>query len=411
MMRPRHRSVVLGLLLVGCGTADRERVSVSERDSVGVRIVENTNVDALVEAWTVEPLPLLELGGEGDEALYQVTGAVRMRDGRIVVASMGHNALVVFGPDGRVLRRVGREGEGPGEFRGLFWVGVLPGDSLAAWDVSLQRLQIFTPAGDYARSVAPSGSLGLAPQPQGVLPDGRVVLAAGAGASGVELSGRVQRDTLTYVIMGHDGSLADTVGRFPGTETVALGSPATGFLMRPLPFGLGTVTTVHEGRMFIGTGERYEVAGYDPEGKLRTLFRSDGERVRVTPADVEDYRRNLVTLGGEGDPAAARRHAKLLAEAPYPDRMPSYVALRSDFAGNLWVQEPLQTGSSPGDVWTVFDLSGRTISRVRTPAGLNVLQIGPDWILGVALDVEDVEHVRLYRLTRASSASPAADPM
>src|SRR5688500_18511880 len=68
--------------------------------------------------WTMEERPAVEIGtGEGEDALYRVTSAARLRDGRIAVANAGTQQVKLFGADGRHLASLGRRGGGPGEFQ------------------------------------------------------------------------------------------------------------------------------------------------------------------------------------------------------------------------------------------------------------------------------------------------------
>jgi hypothetical protein len=53
-----------------------------------------------------------------------------------------------------------------------------------------------------------------------------------------------------------------------------------------------------------------------------------------------------------------------------------------------------------GARWIVLDSTGHPAARVRTPPGLYPLEIGFDYVLGMALDELDVETVRLYRLLK-----------
>lgn len=50
--------------------------------------------------------------------------------------------------------------------------------------------------------------------------------------------------------------------------------------------------------------------------------------------------------------------------------------------------------------WTVYDLAGRPVGRLTTPARFEVHDQGQDWVLGVWRDSLDVEYVRSYRLDR-----------
>jgi hypothetical protein len=389
------------LLLLGCeGAGSAGSPSVQTRDSAGVRLVENTGSAPGALGWRVDEAPLVSIGGDGEAGgpLFQVTDAMRLGDGRIVVASAGTQQIRIYGADGRMLRVVGRAGEGPGEFRAPFWLGRLRGDSIAAWDVALRRFSIFTPAGDFVRSITPSGLQGVFPQAVGALPDGRFILATSTSSQVLPPPGQARRDTAAYVVIDSTGAVVDTLGRFPGTEMIALGTPSTGFLMRPLPFGRETATAVQGGRLYVATGDRYEIAAYEPDGRLRAVYRADRRSVPVTREDVRDYRRTLVTLGGDAQSKA--RDAKLLEDAPVPATMPPLTALEVDSAGNLWVQEPRKPGDAGESVWTVLAPDGRVRGAVRVPAGLAVKQIGSDWVLGVVVDEDQVEHVRVYHLAR-----------
>lgn len=371
------------------------------RDSAGVRIVSNPAPDSGTAAWTVDPSPVVSISGDADgtRAFFQVFDAIRLGDGRIVIASGGTQELRIHAPDGRLLRTVGRAGAGPGEFRTPFWLGALPGDSIVAWDLGLRRFSVFTSAGDFARAVTPSGSLGILPEARGVMADGRLVLAASTGSQSLPAPGKARRDTLAYVLVDAAGEVADTLGVFPGAEMIMAGTPSTGLLIRPLPFGRQTVAAVHGGRLYVGTGDRWEVAAYEPGRGLRSVYRIDRENLPVTREDVREYRRRLVTLGASSAQAKAQEE-KLLDEAPYPATMPSFTGLEIDSEGNLWVQEAEKPGPAQGSRWTVLAPDGVVRATVRVPPRLSVKQIGTDWLLGVEVDEDEVEHVRVYRLTR-----------
>jgi len=56
--------------------------------------------------------------------------------------------------------------------------------------------------------------------------------------------------------------------------------------------------------------------------------------------------------------------------------------------------------SDPQPTWTVFADDGHVLGTVDTPPGLEIYQIGNDYVLGVWRDETDVEHVRLYGLSK-----------
>jgi hypothetical protein len=67
---------------------------------------------------------------------------------------------------------------------------------------------------------------------------------------------------------------------------------------------------------------------------------------------------------------------------------------------NLWVRE----SNRPGDErsrWSVFTDEGELLGEVDMPPGLRVLDIGPDYVLGLHRDELDVEYVRKHVLHKA----------
>jgi hypothetical protein len=50
----------------------------------------------------------------------------------------------------------------------------------------------------------------------------------------------------------------------------------------------------------------------------------------------------------------------------------------------------------------VFDPDGRMLGQVVLPSGLDVKQIGDDFVLAVWRDEYEVEHVRMYELRKST---------
>ncbi|MGH7480845.1 MAG: hypothetical protein ACRELV_01715, partial [Longimicrobiales bacterium] len=135
-----------------------------------------------------------------------------------MVANGGTNELRFYGPDGRHLSSVGRTGEGPGEFRDLQRVWLLPGDSLLAYDFGPARLSMFTAGGEFVRVVSVTSPEGRQVLVRGRFDDGSL-LAMGAplwGAPGA--TSGVVRDSVPYYRFDGAGKLIGTVGWFPSVE-------------------------------------------------------------------------------------------------------------------------------------------------------------------------------------------------
>lgn len=343
-----------------------------------------------VPEWTLSSQPSLDLGGEGAEALLMVTSAVRTPSGDLVVANAGTAELRWFDALGRSLRTAGRRGSGAGEFQHIGWVGVVAGDSVAAWDPVLRRLSVFTPDGRFARSV-PIAARGPFATVVGVL-DGSLLL--GARSSAEPSQGSVWRDSLLLLRVDLGGKVLDTLGTFPGTEWYADGAR-----VQTRPLGKQTVAAVAGNTVFVGTGDAYEIAAYGADGTPRGRLRKPHQPIRLGPRDREAFLAGVIQVGGSEQDR--RERARMLADAPFPETMPPYSSLSADTHGNLWIREMQRPGATPEiSRWSVFTPDGAQVASVRGPARFKAFQIGPDWVMGTQTDEDDVEHVRIYRIEK-----------
>ena len=151
-------------------------------DSAGVRIATSASPQwpegggwSLAEA-------ILDIGAAGndpDHELFRVLGAVRLPGGGVVVANSGSGELRFFAADGTLVRRVGRKGEGPGEFTRIEGFWPFRGDSPIVWDRGLARLRVFSATGELGRVFAPERK-GLNPRVLRPLDDGSFILEDGS---------------------------------------------------------------------------------------------------------------------------------------------------------------------------------------------------------------------------------------
>ncbi len=399
-MKPLALAIPLAFALQGCSDAASTASAPLVRDSAGIQIVENTAPawgDG--EAWTVADSAMLDIGtlnGPAEYQLFRVLGATRLADGSIVVANSGTHQLRFFDEDGAYQREVGAEGEGPGEFTGLSWVGTFHGDSIAAWDFQLKRLSIFDPSSAFVRSSSPAELTGFLPLLQVMFDDGSYVATSGLNPGAVFASGSgVRRDSLDYLYFAADGTLVDTIGRFPGQENRVVVS-GTSLNVSSLPFGRETFTSTDGDHLYVATGDSYEISVYDRSGDLIRVIRTPTVRKTVTDADIAEYR--SATLARITDPNELRREEQSLSEIPFPEEHPALIGMEVDSEGNIWVAEARPDGDTP--TWSVFDSQGRLLGQITTPKGFHVQEIGSDYILGTWADDFEVQHVRLHSLKK-----------
>ncbi|HEX2188703.1 MAG TPA: hypothetical protein VHG51_07370 [Longimicrobiaceae bacterium] len=405
-MRTRAASpllLVLAAALAACSEGSARAGAVAVRDSADVRIVESAAPAWREgEGWTVSAEPLVDVGVADGDPAYQfgdVASAVRLSDGRIVVADRQASHLRWFDAGGRHLLTAGRSGGGPGEFLGLARLFRLAGDSVGAWDLRSRRFSVFGPDGAFVRAqtLEPGGDVRLL-QVDGVFEDGSLAAMPLAGLA--RLQGPAgARDTVPILRFPADGGAPETLGRFAGRQSVSVRGTENGGWMATggVPFGLETFRAARGDQLYVADSERFAVEVYGADGGLRRVIRAPREPEPLTPEEVQRYRDEQLANAGTGE--ERNMSERLLEATPFPRTKSAFADMRVDGEGAVWLREHAIGSDGPGR-WTVFDPEGALLGTVETPAGLRVLEIGGDYLLGVWRDELDVEHVRLYRLDK-----------
>jgi hypothetical protein len=387
-------------MAVACGGPGPTPATHEVRDSAGIRIVENrAPLWPVGSGWRVAETPALEIGGDTDpdHPLHHVAGVVRLADGRIVVASGGTRELLFYGEDGRLQAITGREGGGPGEFRSMDWIRTLPGDTVLVYDPGLLRLSVFDADGVFRRSALITPPDGAAVAPMALLAD-RTILTRHSFAFGQGTRPGLHRDTLPLLRFDLVGAFLGSPGRVPDDERFVHteGSRTIALLHA---FGRRTSVVGAGAGYYVGTGDRHEFALHDEEGRLTGLVRRAGEPVPLTDRDVARYRREALASEPDGDDDSRRFWIRVLDGMPYPPTRPAHGLVRIDTQHNLWVESWAWPGTAREE-WQVYDAAGRWLGPVSVPAGLEIFDIGPDYVLGVWRDELDVERVRLHRIEK-----------
>lgn len=391
-------------MLPGCGRDAGDGAGSTVRDSAGVLIVENRGAIWPEQGgWRVADAPEVEIGvAEGDTLyqLYRVVGVSRLANGVIVVADAGSHQLRFYDASGRFASATGRQGGGPGEFRQLGFLRKTLGDSLVTYDYGERRVSMLAPDGRFVRSFAlQRAGPSLSPRPIGVFGDGSIlVVNSRSFRPGGQPSG-VTSDTSLYVRYSSDGTLLDSIGRFFSGQMYVVGDERS-VTVTSLPFARFASAAPHGDHLYYGDKESYEIHVYAQDGRLTRIIRKRAGRLPVTPEDIAEVRRER--LADARDPAWRQRTEEMLSEMPFPELKPAHGGIVVDAEGNLWVSEVRRVDDDQPS-WSVFDPAGQFLGTVRTPRGLNVSEIGSDYVLGTWRDENDVVRVRLYRLRKTNT--------
>ncbi|MDP2959095.1 MAG: hypothetical protein Q8N53_21920 [Longimicrobiales bacterium] len=397
MNRVDQRMVGVWVVLLAGGACDAGEPNplVVTRDSAGVTIVESSGPSWTPErAWTVEPVPLLDLGRTGSGPMHEffrIEDATFGADGGIVVADRGSSQVRTYDADGRFTAALGAAGDGPGEFRQLNAVVRFAGDSVVAFDPRLRRGTVMSASGTLGRVVTfdipyntitelvdhlyirESGGFFLSVT---VLPGGWPRPSPGR----MRIAQLILRASAT-------GTLQDTVVGMRGFE-MYIGSDG---IIQP-PFPKVSLAAVHGDDLYICDGD-------EPEYTVHAGGETPRRAVRLPnlPLEVPEH-----VLDSIRD--ALRRKDEFLrgmAEILLPT-YPFCSGLLVDALGYVWLERfhhPFRMSDEPRS-WLIFSPDGEWLGQLDFPANFEVFEVDESRILGMARDSLEVETVQVLRLGR-----------
>lgn len=331
-------------------------------------------------------VPVREVARSHVDTLFQqVTGLDVDSRGRVYVGDWFAARVAVLDSAGGLIGTMGRKGLGPGEFRSIRGVQVLPGDSLLVWDPNAARASVFAPG------------------------QARPAYVVNAREGGVPFHLHRTRANDAFLAMYRPAFRSDDTARplerlrVLGLDARPRGEPirayaARGFLrvgggnnfaVTPDPFG-------REGLYALGAGDRVHylwsdslaVETLDLAGRRTGGFSVRYRPPRVQPADVE--------AALEGMPPDMVRVFRPALQDSLPERWPAARAILADAEGRLWIG--LHTPAGEPREWAVFTESGRYLSSVFLPRAAELHAVRGDRLYTVQKDADDVPHVVIYRM-------------
>ncbi len=348
---------------------------------------------------TVADEPRMRVGivdGPLEYIFGNVTGAVRLDDGSIVVADEQSGNIRRYDADGRHIWTSGRSGEGPGEYEGLRLLRNCPGAPLTVFDWSLDRITELDLDGNV---LATRSLLSAGVRPYNgpfCAPGGRLVYTPwpdDMGASYEEglAEGDVYRWQTTLASVEGESVVTLRSG-LPGAERFFIEAGASGPRwwgrdMEFAPTGTG---------VWYGTADDYELEHVDWTGRVTRVARWAGPDLTVAGDRVDSYREGW--LARYDDPGARRNFERDVwpdIRDQLPERFPAYEALIALTDGAFWVKT--HGWLAPGEELHLLDASGAWLRRLTLPSGA-VLDAGRDWVLLRQRDEFGVPTVALYDL-------------
>jgi len=368
--------------------ADRMPEQTVAADSSGIRVVSNAGSDLPLE-WTFTRT--LTLGGRegGPESFYSVNERTVGVDGasRIYVLDTDGHRLLVFDDEGRHLRTLGREGEGPGEIAWPIRLDVRPDGTALIEDIGRGRLHGFGPEGV---------PLETDEQP---MPNTRRVWG---GEGHYSATSTIEENVELHRFLRVVG--ADT------TELERLTAPATGVIelescgmalsgMSPL-YSPNIVWDAWRDHAVARAGATYQVDVFDGSTRVARYRRA----VEPVKADRDLAQREL----GEGmrmmTPAGVRECAwdEVVEKRGYAEFVPAIRSLKVAPDGRIWVS---RGGPRPEPTPTdILAADGTYLGTLPADAPFPVGFLPDGRVLAIETDELEVARLVIYRIEERAPA-------
>ncbi|MHB1195090.1 MAG: NHL repeat-containing protein [Longimicrobiales bacterium] len=318
------------------------------------------------------------------EELDRVVTPFLLPDGHLAVPLEAFGEIRIFDAGGKHLSTVGREGEGPGEFRSLqaAWAR---GDTIEAFDDRLLRITRFPPGGP--AEVIP---IELIPSAQAAVPGSP---SYGWVVMGVADAGMGRRDQVALHRFSRDGSYLGEVGRFEGMARYR-----TPVFSGPDPLSPKTVFVVSGDRIYAGETLTPSMRVIGPDGS------AEREITWIPAAEVSPaaaYQAVVEAAVAQARPNEAQQTRLRLESFPKTDRVSVFWGAQVDANGFLWIRpfDPLRhslelggySSTGPGGTWLVVAPDGSAVSAVTVPAQLEPAMITSSDMVGIRRDELGVE--------------------
>ncbi|MDE2762049.1 MAG: hypothetical protein OXQ94_11340 [Gemmatimonadota bacterium] len=345
-----------------------------------------------------EPLVRVGLLDGPEEYLFgNVSGAVRLENGSVVVADEQSREVRMYDVGGRHVWTSGREGEGPGEYRGLWLLRGCPGAAVTTFDWQLDRIteldsaggvvdtRLFGEAGPYgAPACSPRGDMVFA-----AWPDTEWELTAAMGTRyRWEMSLSWERDD----------SVAALRSGIPGTERYIYTEYGASM---PLTWGRDMAFAVTAAGVWYGSADDYELEQVDWTGRVTRVARWNGPDLEVTREHLNRYRDAYLA----GYETAEERRSFERERWPeirdgLPERFPAYVSrgLLPLPDGGVWVVPHSWRDLGGRAEFHLLGPDGTWLHRLMIPSGRTLLDAGPGWVLLLERGEFDEQSVAVYEL-------------
>lgn len=330
-----------------------------------------------------------QVGSFDGPALTQfagVVGVVFWDDGELIVADAGNRRLVRFRADGNTKGSLGREGDGPREFRRIVGFVRCVDGSARIVDGVHQAVTILTrdaqlgERGKLLPEVTASDLVACGP-------DGDVFVQSRPRLLAAPQPGTLLAPVLVLRI--RDSVKVDTL-LAAGSVQYHVGS--SGFQFMDVPWAPRGFAAVGRQWLYAVDGRSGQVTARPLDGGKDFTWNLKLPIRRMNASTWQAAKEERLSVLRE---AVRPRLKPLIDEMPAPDQLPLVDQVLVDARDRLWVRE--FSVSARQAKWRILTPRGQTAGAAILPRNFDVMVVGDGELAGMAVTSEGVEQVRVYR--------------
>jgi hypothetical protein len=379
----------MAIVACGCSAADDARVAVEMDTLPGGTIVARNKPasDQREGGWRLELVARIPARGADSVVFGRVYDVALGPRNEVHVVDGQASEVLVFDTTGRFVRRIGRPGQGPGEFVRPYAVAFDAGGREWIAEEGGNRYSIFGPGGEFVETKRRPMRFGFT----------RGVLLFSSDGDVHELNSGVRRAVAYRIAAGDSMTIRDTLA-LPNFDYLAFRRAlGTEELLFMVPFApRRAVALTPSGDLWMGDASRYQILRIGRAGDTLRIIEVD--RAPVALSAQERARADALA-------DSATREGYAVDRSRIPGVHPSLSAIVAAEDGSVWVQrigesEPTGDGERTS-VYDVFDRDGVLRATLAVPfAASPAPQVTASHVVGVVLGPDDEPFVELYRIVR-----------
>jgi hypothetical protein len=347
----------------------------------------------------------LDLTGKPDASIKEpftaVTGVRELPGNRAIVTDQSERTVFLVDFTTGTRRQLGRQGDGPAEYRFPMTPMAAAGNKTWILDATLRRVHVLDSDGSFEASLTP---------PYGSVPGGLL------SARGVDTAGRIYFegnsfnsetgrfiDSVAVIRWNPANNVTETVGKvWSGGRVIVNREGSTASVARSiLPFPqVDAWTALPDGRVAIVTQAPHTIGFLERGGAVRAGPAISHSRIPVTAAERAAYRERHAAVRMTAAGGGQARRAPPISDADFPPDMPPFIASSVTSAANgmIWI------GRSHRDAdrtwrYDLFDSQGRQAGVATLPTRSMIVGFGRGVVYLARTDPnDDLVYLERHRL-------------